>query len=98
MEPFRYRQIGNLASIGRYRGVSLVFGFQINGLVAWLMWRGYYWLRVPDAFAKVRVLFDWLTAIVFGSDPIQLRVDYGEVSGMGPSGRRRPRRMFDPMA
>ena len=38
-----------------------------------------------------RVALDWLVNAVFGSDPVQLKVDYpGDRGGMGPSGTRRP--------
>jgi NADH dehydrogenase len=91
MEPFRYRPVGTLASIGHYTGVGVVFGIQVQGLVAWLTWRGYYWSRVPGMAGKLRVAFDWLLGLVFGSDPVQLKVDYPGRAGMGPSGTRRPR-------
>ena len=99
MEPFRYEPIGTLASIGRYTGVGEVFGIRVRGLIAWVMWRGYYWTRVPGIAGKLRVGFDWLLALIFGSDPVQLKVDYPDTGGMGPSGSRRPRpRRVDPRA
>ena len=47
---------------------------------------------------KARVALDWLLNLVFGSDPVQLKVDYpGASGGMGPSGTRRPpTRTVDP--
>ena len=99
IEPFRYRTIGTLASIGHHTGVGVVFGIKVRGLLAWLMWRGYYWSRVPGIGGKARVALDWLLNAVFGSDPVQLKVDYEEASGMGPSGKRRPApRRTDPRA
>ncbi|CAN5277954.1 hypothetical protein BH24CHL10_BH24CHL10_06670 [soil metagenome] len=99
VEPFRYRTIGTLASIGHHTGVGVVFGIKIRGLLAWFMWRGYYWSRVPGIGGKARVALDWGLNALFGSDPVQLKVDYGGVGGMGPSGKRRsaPRRT-DPRA
>jgi len=98
VEPFRYRTIGTLASIGHYTGVGVVFGIRVRGLVAWFMWRGYYWSRVPGFGGKMRVGLDWLLTLIFGSDPVQLKVDYPG-QGMGPSGTRRPRRrVVDPRA
>jgi NADH dehydrogenase len=92
IEPFRYRVIGTLASIGRHTGVGVVFGIQVRGWIAWFMWRGYYWTRVPGIGGKARVGLDWFVHAIFGSDPVQLKVDYpGQRGGMGPSGRRRPR-------
>jgi NADH dehydrogenase len=99
VEPFRYRTIGTLASIGHHTGVGLVFGIKVRGLLAWFMWRGYYWSRVPGIGGKARVALDWFLNALFGSDPVQLKVDYGEVGGMGPSGKRRTApRPTDPRA
>jgi NADH:ubiquinone reductase (H+-translocating) len=90
VEPFRYRTIGTLASIGHRTGVGVVFGVRVRGWIAWLMWRGYYWSRVPGIGGKARVALDWFLTALFGSDPVQLKVDYEGVGGMGPSGTRRP--------
>ena len=99
IEPFRYRTIGTLASIGHRTGVGVVFGIRVRGWIAWVMWRGYYWSRVPGIGGKARVAFDWLLHSLFGSDPVQLKVDYNGTGGMGPSGRRRPTpRRTDPRA
>jgi hypothetical protein len=63
------------------------------------MWRGYYWSLVPGIGGKARVALDWFLNFLFGSDPVQLKVDYGATAGMGPSGRRRPApRSVDPRA
>ena len=99
VEPFRYRTIGTLASIGHHTGVGVVFGIKVRGLLAWFMWRGYYWSRVPGIGGKARVALDWFLNALFGSDPVQLKVDYEGAAGMSPSGKRRsvPRRT-DPRA
>jgi NADH dehydrogenase len=90
VEPFRYRTIGTLASIGHRTGVGVVFGVRVRGWIAWFMWRGYYWSRVPGIGGKARVALDWFLTSLFGSDPVQLKVDYPGTGGMGPSGTRRP--------
>jgi len=98
-QPFRYRPIGTLASIGHRTGVGVVFGVRVSGWIAWVMWRGYYWSRVPGIGGKARVALDWFLNALFGADPVQLKVDYEGTGGMGPSGRRRPRpRAVDPRA
>jgi NADH:ubiquinone reductase (H+-translocating) len=98
IRPFRYEVIGTLASIGHHTGVGVVFGMRVRGWLAWFMWRGYYWSRVPGIGGKARVAMDWFVHAIFGSDPVQLKVDYpGGRGGMGPSGTRRPRpRSVDP--
>jgi NADH dehydrogenase len=37
-EPFRYRDKGNLATIGRAKAVADIKGLQLSGLLAWLTW------------------------------------------------------------
>ena len=98
IRPFRYTVIGTLASIGNHTGVGKVFGIGVRGWLAWFMWRGYYWSRVPGIGGKARVALDWFLNALFGSDPVQLKVEYpGDPGGMGPSGTRRPpRRTLDP--
>ncbi len=99
IEPFEYRTIGTLASIGHRTGVGVVFGIRVRGWIAWFMWRGYYWSRVPGIGGKARVALEWALNAVFGSDPVQLKVDYPGSAGMGPSGTRRSRpRSTDPRA
>jgi NADH dehydrogenase len=36
--PFRYRDYGMLATIGRRRAVAEIGGFKISGFAAWLLW------------------------------------------------------------
>jgi NADH:quinone reductase (non-electrogenic) len=97
--PFHYTPLGQLASIGHHTGVGEVFGIKVRGLLAWFMWRGYYWSRVPGIGGKARVALDWFLNALFGSDPVQLKVDYPGTGGMGPSGTRRPApRSTDPRA
>jgi NADH:quinone reductase (non-electrogenic) len=86
--PFRYRSLGQLASIGHHTGVGIVFGVRVRGLLAWFMWRGYYWLQTPGFNRKVRVAIDWALTAIFGTDPVQLKVE-DERSALGSSGRRR---------
>ena len=87
--PFRYRPLGQLASIGHHTGVGVVFGVPVRGLLAWFMWRGYYWSRTPGFNRKVHVGLEWLLTSIFGTDPVQLKVE-DEHSAMGSSGQRRP--------
>lgn len=100
VRPFRYNVIGTLASIGHHTGVGKVFGISVRGPIAWFMWRGYYWSRVPGIGGKARVALDWLLNAIFGSDPVQLKVDDPRHPvAMGPSGTRRPPpRNVDPRA
>jgi NADH dehydrogenase len=65
LEPFRYKQIGELAVISRYRGVANVFGIQVRGLTAWLMWRSIYLAKMPGMRARLGIFIDWMR-LLFG--------------------------------
>lgn len=44
-----------LVSLGWLKGVGVVFGIKISGLLAWLFWRGYYLMQLPSWDRRVRV-------------------------------------------
>src|SRR5205814_1979269 len=46
LQPFRYRNLGGLATLGLYKGVALVVGVPIKGFPAWALHRSYHVLRV----------------------------------------------------
>jgi NADH dehydrogenase len=89
LQEFRYRTLGTLASLGAHTGVGIVFGVKVRGWIAWFMWRGYYWSRVPGVNRKVRIALDWALTALFGADSVQLKVEDVH-SALGSTGRRRP--------
>ena len=71
-EPFRYRNLGALASLGLYKGVARVLGIRLRGFPAWLLHRTYHVSRIPTFNRKVRVIVDWTVALFFRRDVVQL--------------------------
>jgi NADH dehydrogenase len=71
-QPFRFKIIGLLATIGRRTGVAQILGFRFSGIVAWWMWRGIYLGKLPGAQKKLRVALDWMLDLVFSKDLVQL--------------------------
>lgn len=72
LQPFRFKIIGMLATIGRRRGVAEIFGWRFSGIVAWWLWRGIYLSKLPGVQKKVRVALDWMLDLVFSKDIVQL--------------------------
>ena len=68
IEPFRFKTIGLLASIGRRTGVARILGFNISGFFAWWLWRTIYLGKLPGLDKKVRVAFEWTLDLVFHKD------------------------------
>ena len=67
-EPFRFKALGSLCSLGRYKGVAVVMGLRLHGFPAWFMARTYHLLQLPTLNRKVRVVLDWTLSLFFPRD------------------------------
>jgi len=72
LQPFRYRTMGMLASIGHHTGVASMFGFKFSGFIAWAMWRTVYLMKLPRLVKKLRVMMAWTLDLLFGRDIEQM--------------------------
>jgi NADH dehydrogenase len=71
-EAFRYRNLGQIVSLGRYKGVAKVPGLRLRGFPAWFLHRTYHVLRVPTLNRKARIVSDWTVSLFFSRDVVQL--------------------------
>jgi NADH:quinone reductase (non-electrogenic) len=67
-QPFRFKVLGQLCSIGGYQAVAEMFGVRISGLLAWFLWRGVYLFKLPTWSRRIKVAFDWAWDVVFPRD------------------------------
>lgn len=71
---FDYKTRGMMASIGKRTGIGSLFGMiEVQGLLAWLIWRGYYLINLPTLQKKIRVLADWTLDMFFKRDVTMLK-------------------------
>ena len=70
--PYRYRMLGQVATLGRYRGIAEVFGFPLRGFLGWWVARTYHLFQLPLLSRKIRVVVDWTTALFFRRDVAEL--------------------------
>ena len=70
---FNYKTKGMMASIGKRSGVGNLLGVQLQGFLAWWIWRNYYLVNLPTLQKKVRVLSDWALDIFFKRDVTMLK-------------------------
>eukprot|EP01025_Chloroclados_australasicus_P067241 TRINITY_DN9298_c0_g1_i1.p1 TRINITY_DN9298_c0_g1~~TRINITY_DN9298_c0_g1_i1.p1 ORF type:complete len:583 (+),score=66.39 TRINITY_DN9298_c0_g1_i1:182-1750(+) len=73
IEPFEYRHLGSMATVGDYGAVFQLGGeskryFSMAGFVSWVAWRSAYLTRLGSLHKKVRVAMDWTAAMLFGRD------------------------------
>ncbi len=65
-KPFTYTPIGQLALVGRHRGVARVYNRNFSGFIAYAMWRAIYLAKMPSMTQRARVLADWCLDAVLG--------------------------------
>jgi NADH dehydrogenase len=70
--PYRYRTLGEVATLGRYKGIANVFGFPIKGFLGWWITRTYHLYQLPLISRKLRVVTDWTVALFFRRDIVEL--------------------------
>ena len=58
-EPFRYRDKGELATIGRSRAVGVVRGLELSGFLAWALWLGIHIVYLIGFQNRAVVLMRW---------------------------------------
>jgi NADH dehydrogenase len=64
LKPFAYKSKGSLASLGMSKAVAEVYGVKLSGMLAWLLWRGFYLSFLPGFSTKIRVAVDWVLNLV----------------------------------
>jgi NADH dehydrogenase len=77
LAPFRYRDKGTLATIGRRRGVAMIGRLRLSGLVAWLAWLGIHIFFLIGFRSRLVVLLDWFWAYVTYARSARLIVGEG---------------------
>jgi NADH:ubiquinone reductase (non-electrogenic) len=68
VEPFHFRAQGMLAYIGGGQALADLPQVKWSGRGAWLFWRSVYITKLVSPANKIKVLFDWIKARLFGRD------------------------------
>ncbi|MSP92938.1 MAG: cyclic nucleotide-binding domain-containing protein [Myxococcales bacterium] len=74
MQPFRFKALGMLASLGQRSAVAQLMGVELSGFVAWFMWRTIYLSKLPGFVRRVRVALDWTLDLFFPRDITQMQL------------------------
>jgi NADH:ubiquinone reductase (H+-translocating) len=60
-EPFRYRDLGSMATIGRNAAVAMLFGkVALKGVLAWIAWVFVHLMRLVGFRNRVLVFVSWV--------------------------------------
>jgi len=71
-EPYGYRMLGQVATLGRYKGIADVLGLRLRGFPGWFVTRSYHLYQLPLASRKLRVVVDWTVALLFKRDVVEI--------------------------
>ena len=71
-EPYGYRMLGQVATLGRHKGIADVLGVRLRGFPGWWVTRTYHLYQLPLASRKLRVVVDWTVALFFRRDIVEL--------------------------
>ncbi len=88
--PFRYRDKGGMATIGRNRAVAHIGGRHFSGFLAWTIWSLVHIIPLIDFRSKLSVIFSWFWSyfslsksarLITGRPKLKVKTALGVVSG-----------------
>ncbi len=74
-KPFNYKPQGMFCLVGHRNAVGQVYSFRVSGLLAWFLWHGIYWAKMPTVGRKVQIAVDWIWDLFFPPDIVELSTD-----------------------
>jgi NADH dehydrogenase len=81
-QPYSYRMLGQVATLGRYKGIADVLGLRLRGFLGWFVTRSYHLYQLPLFSRKLRVVADWTVSLLFRRDVAELGT-LGHPEGLG---------------
>jgi NADH dehydrogenase len=73
-KPYGYRMLGQVATLGRHKGIAEIPGIRLRGFLGWFVARTYHLYQLPLFSRKLRVVLDWTVALFFRRDVVELSV------------------------
>ena len=71
---YGYRMLGQVATLGRHKGIADALGLKFSGFLGWWIARTYHLYQLPLFSRKLRLVADWTTALFFRRDIAELSV------------------------
>jgi NADH dehydrogenase len=70
--PFRYRDKGTMATIGRNTGIAQIGRLHFSGFIGWLMWLFVHLVQIVSFRSRLVVLVNWAWNYIFFDRPVRL--------------------------
>ena len=65
--PFKYLDRGMLATIGKKRAIGIIFGWEVTGFLAWMIWNFVHLTHIIGFGNKLMVMTEWAYDYITGS-------------------------------
>ncbi|PWH11978.1 MAG: FAD-dependent oxidoreductase [Anaerolineae bacterium] len=72
LQPFRYHDLGSMATIGRNAAVAVTFGLQFRGFLAWFVWLVVHLIGLIGFRNRLIVLINWAWDYFFYDRAVRL--------------------------
>lgn len=73
-KKFDFKALGSLGALGHKRAVAEILGYKFSGVIAWLLWRFIYWMKLPGLDRKLKVALSWMLDSIIPIEPVQLKI------------------------
>ncbi|OUC06920.1 pyridine nucleotide-disulfide oxidoreductase, partial [Litorilinea aerophila] len=74
LQPFRYRDRGTMATIGRNAAVAQVYGRSFTGFIAWVLWLGVHLFNLIGFRNRLLVMLSWAWDYFFYERVVRLQM------------------------
>jgi NADH:quinone reductase (non-electrogenic) len=81
-KSYSYRMLGQVATLGRHKGIADVLGLRLRGFLGWFLTRTYHLYQLPLLTRKLHVVTDWTVSLFFRRDIAELGM-FGHPSPLG---------------
>ncbi len=72
LNPFKYRDLGNMATIGRKEAVAELPGFKFQGFFAWLTWLFVHLMAILGTKNKIIIFMNWAISYITRDQSLRL--------------------------
>ena len=73
-KQIQYSSKGQMAIIGKRTAIASIYGLNIHGIIAWILWRTVYLRKIPKLNKRLRIILDWTADLIFDRDISRLKI------------------------
>ena len=71
---FDFKDLGKMGALGHRSAVAEIMGVPVSGLLAWLLWRAVYLMKLPGWGRRLKVAASWALDVLLPTELAQLKL------------------------